>query len=79
MIINYQGYKFSGNNTQILLEQLEMQGFCIPYSCRSGICGSCKIILVCGIVKTIKKNQINLAGDSILSCSCIPVSNVTLV
>ncbi|MCG2877411.1 MOSC domain-containing protein, partial [Obesumbacterium proteus] len=43
--IEYQGQVFTGNNQQILLEQLEAQGIRIPYSCRAGLCGSCKLTL----------------------------------
>ncbi|WP_142890677.1 2Fe-2S iron-sulfur cluster-binding protein, partial [Klebsiella pneumoniae] len=43
--IVWQGVSFTGNNQQILLEQLEQQGIRIPYSCRAGICGSCRIRL----------------------------------
>lgn len=41
--IEWQGQQFTGNNQQVLLEQLEQQGIRIPYSCRAGICGSCRI------------------------------------
>lgn len=41
--IDWQGQQFRGNNQQILLEQLEQQGIRVPYSCRAGICGSCRI------------------------------------
>jgi ferredoxin len=34
--IAWQGVSFTGNNQQILLEQLEQQGIRIPYSCRAG-------------------------------------------
>ncbi|WP_432763922.1 2Fe-2S iron-sulfur cluster-binding protein [Escherichia coli] len=34
----------------MLLEQLENQGIRIPYSCRTGICGSCRVQLLEGEV-----------------------------
>jgi ferredoxin len=43
--IEWQGQQFTGNNQQVLLEQLEQQGIRVPYSCRAGICGSCRIRL----------------------------------
>lgn len=43
--IDWQGQAFRGNNQQVLLEQLENQGIRIPYSCRAGICGSCRVQL----------------------------------
>ena len=75
--IDWQGQQFRGNNQQILLEQLEQQGIRVPYSCRAGICGSCRIKLVSGEVKALKKNAINDDG-TILCCSCIPAGDVEL-
>lgn len=75
--IGYQGGQFSGNNQQVLLEQLEMQGFNIPYSCRAGICGSCKMTLVSGEVKAMKQSAIRHDG-TILTCSCIPAGDIEL-
>lgn len=75
--IEYQGHTFVGNNQQILLEQLEAQGIRIPYSCRAGLCGSCKITLVEGEVTPLKQSAISSNG-TILSCSCIPKSSIKL-
>lgn len=75
--LNWNGKEFSGNNQQVLLEQLEMQGIRIPYSCRAGICGSCKVTLVSGEVNALKKGAIREDG-TILSCSCIPSGNLVL-
>lgn len=75
--IEYQGQTFVGNNQQILLEQLEAQGIRIPYSCRAGLCGACKITLVEGEVTPLKQSAIGSNGV-ILSCSCIPKSSIKL-
>lgn len=75
--LNWNGQAFSGNNQQVLLEQLEMQGIRIPYSCRAGICGSCKVTLVSGEVSALKKGAIRKDG-TILSCSCIPSGDLIL-
>lgn len=75
--ISWQGETFQGNNQQVLLEQLEMQGFRIPYSCRAGICGSCHLNLVSGEVSQMKKGAVRDNGR-ILSCSCIPASDLVL-
>jgi len=73
--INWAGHTFQGNNQQILLEQLEQQGIKVPYSCRAGICGCCRIRLLEGKVHALKKGAI--AGDgTILSCSCVPTGDV---
>ena len=75
--IEYQGQVFTGNNQQILLEQLEAQGIRIPYSCRAGLCGSCKLTLNEGEVTPLKKSAVGENG-LILSCSCIPKSDIKL-
>ncbi|WP_437609020.1 YcbX family protein [Erwinia sp. V71] len=75
--IGYQGKSFNGDNQQVLLEQLEMEGFSIPYSCRAGICGSCKMTLVSGNVKALKQSAVRNDG-TILSCSCIPAGDIEL-
>lgn len=75
--IVWQGQSFRGNNQQILLEQLENQGIRVPYSCRAGICGCCRIRLIEGEVSPLKKSAIAQDG-SILSCSCVPKTSVRL-
>ncbi|MGK3140870.1 YcbX family protein [Pantoea sp. C2G6] len=75
--ITFQGQSFTGDNQQVLLDQLEMQGFRIPYSCRAGLCGSCKLNLVTGEVKALKQSALRQDG-TLLSCSCIPAGDVEL-
>ena len=75
--IGYQGSTFTGDNQQVLLEQLEMQGFRIPYSCRAGLCGSCKVTLLSGEVNALKQSAVRADG-TILSCSCIPAGDIEL-
>ncbi len=75
--INWQGQIFRGNNQQVLLEQLENQGIRVPYSCRAGICGCCRIRLIEGEVTALKKSAIAEDG-SILCCSCIPQTGLRL-
>lgn len=77
LTINYMGTEFIGNNQQILLEQLEQQGIRIPYSCRAGLCGSCRLTLEAGEVAPLKASAIGNDG-TILCCSCIPQGNVKL-
>lgn len=75
--IEYNGKIFTGNNQQIILEQLEQQGINVPYSCRAGICGCCSISLVQGEVSPLKSTAIKNDGY-ILACSCIPKNNLIL-
>ena len=77
LTINWAGQRFQGNNQQVLLEQLEQQGIKVPYSCRAGICGSCRIHLLEGQVHGLKKGAI--AGDgTILCCSCVPEGDISV-
>lgn len=75
--IDWEGTTFGGNNQQILLEQLEQQGIRVPYSCRAGLCGSCRVTLLDGEVNPLKKSAIRDDG-TILSCSCVPKTALTL-
>ncbi|CDL82659.1 YcbX family protein [Xenorhabdus szentirmaii] len=75
--IEFNGQHFIGNNQHIILEQLENQGIRIPYSCRAGICGSCKISLIEGEVLPLKSTAIKENGK-ILACSCIPKNDLVL-
>ncbi|WP_413740176.1 YcbX family protein [Sodalis sp. RH14] len=77
VMIDYQGRRFRGNNQQVLLEQLEQQGIRIPYSCRAGICGTCKVRLLEGEVAPLKASAVEEPGQ-VLSCSCIPKSDLRL-
>ncbi|CRL44891.1 Xylene monooxygenase electron transfer component [Sodalis glossinidius str. 'morsitans'] len=79
MTIEYQGRRFTGNQRDILLEQLELQGIRIPipYSCRAGICGTCKVKLLSGDVAPLTGSA-TAKAPWILSCSCIPRCDVQL-
>ncbi|MBT0722037.1 MOSC domain-containing protein [Rosenbergiella collisarenosi] len=68
--IAFSGRHFIGNNQQILLEQLEQQGFSIPYSCRMGSCGSCRLSKISGEVTAMNANAVS--DSTLLSCCCIP-------
>ncbi len=75
--ITYQGQTFIGNNQQIVLEQLEQQGIRVPYSCRAGLCGCCRLTLTQGAVTPLKDGAQTDDGE-ILACSCVPASDITL-
>lgn len=77
VLIDWQGQTFRGNNQQVLLEQLENRGIRVPYSCRAGICGCCRIRLVEGEVSPLKKSAMGDDG-TILCCSCVPKTAIRL-
>ncbi|WP_028863127.1 YcbX family protein [Psychromonas aquimarina] len=81
--IHYQGadITISGNNQQLLLDQAEQAGIDIPYSCRGGKCGRCKVKLLEGEVITLNNEGLNdseIEQGYILACSCIPLSDISV-
>ncbi|MBS0847846.1 YcbX family protein [Citrobacter sp. JGM124] len=75
--IDWDGQQINGNNQQVLLEQLEHHGIKVPYSCRAGICGSCRIRLLGGKVHALKKGAIADDG-TFLCCSCVPEGDISI-
>ncbi len=74
-------HEFVGNNQQDLLTQAEGQGMNLPWSCRAGICGSCKQTLTSGEVDQPEAPALSAAERAagiILTCCCVPLSDVTL-
>ncbi len=70
-----------GNTESSILEQGESAGLILPYSCRGGMCGSCKMKLESGEVKQLADD--GLTDDEkkqgyILACSCIPQSDIVV-
>lgn len=71
----------TGDNQQLLLDQALDAGVTIPYSCRGGKCGRCKVKLVEGEVAILNNEALSneeLAQGYILACSCIPLSDITI-
>ncbi|MTD40504.1 MOSC domain-containing protein [Erwinia sp. CPCC 100877] len=75
--LEWKGRILRGNNQQPLLDQLENQGIRVPWSCRAGVCGSCRIRLLEGEVKPLNGKAVADDG-TILCCSCIPQSSLRL-
>lgn len=70
-----------GDNKQLLLDQAEQAGINIPYSCRGGKCGRCKVKLIEGEVITLNTEGLSdeeLNAGYVLACSCIPLSDITI-
>lgn len=73
--------KVTGDNQQLLLDQAELAGINIPYSCRGGKCGRCKTKLLAGEVNVLNDQGLfkeELEAGYILACSCIPLSNISI-
>jgi len=72
---------YRGNSQDTVLEQAEEAGLIIPYSCRGGMCGCCKVKLENGEVEQLAKD--GLTDDEqeqgyILACSSIPKSDLVI-
>jgi ferredoxin-NADP reductase len=62
-----------------LLDFATAQGINLPFSCRTGMCGTCSQRLNAGDVANIRVVTVrNISAGSILLCSCVPVSDITL-
>jgi hypothetical protein len=75
------GREFTGNNQQDLLTQAEGQGLQLPWSCRAGICGSCKQNLKSGEVAQPEAPALSAAereAGVVLACCCVPLSDIEL-
>ncbi|MFT5722354.1 MAG: hypothetical protein ACI9W6_002683 [Motiliproteus sp.] len=70
-----------GDTRQTLLEQAEHAGVEIPFSCRGGLCGSCRVKLESGEVEVLADAGLSEADKSngyVLACSCRPKTDLVL-
>lgn len=71
-------YKTTLNNNKMrLLQQLLIQKFPVPYSCKSGICGSCECVLEEGEVELLENEYLTEkeeASGKILACMSVVLS-----
>lgn len=81
--IHFESWKkiHKGNTQETILEQGEAAGLILPYSCRGGMCGRCKIKLDNGEVKQLADDGLTdeeKKSGYVLACSAIPQSDVVL-
>ncbi|MGY3903302.1 MOSC N-terminal beta barrel domain-containing protein [Aeromonas lusitana] len=72
---------FAGNNQGTVLDQAHKQGVELPWSCRAGICGSCKQTLLSGEVDHPDAPAITAAERAegkILTCCAVPLTNLVI-
>ncbi|GHG05583.1 YcbX family protein [Thalassotalea marina] len=70
-----------GNTKEPILDQGEAAGLILPYSCRGGMCGRCKIKLESGEVRQLADDGLTdeeKAQGYVLACSAIPQSDLVL-
>ncbi|MGW0808221.1 MOSC domain-containing protein [Nonomuraea sp. NPDC002799] len=61
-----------------LLELAEQHGVPVPYSCRSGACGTCVLDVVRGEVSYLVDPALPPHARAVLACSAVPAGPVTL-
>jgi ferredoxin len=67
------------NSEQTLLECLESADVEVHYHCRDGFCGACRVTLVEGEINYPLGEPLAFVGEGdILTCCCIPVTDITL-
>ena len=76
-LFNQEYETILNNNKMRLLQQLLIQKFPVPYSCKSGICGSCECILEEGEVELLENEYLTKkeeAAGKILACMSVVLS-----
>ena len=65
-------------NQHSLLEALEDAGIDIHYSCRTGACSACKIILHEGKIQWRNQPIASIHGNEVFACSVIPLTDIKI-
>ena len=81
ILFNSWNTAYKGNTEETLLEQAEAAGLILPYSCRGGMCGSCRVKLESGDVEQLCKDGLSDLDQQqgyILACTCIPKSDIVI-
>ncbi len=81
LTLSVGGQSFAGNNQGSILDQAYKQGVALPWSCRAGICGSCKQTLQSGTVDHPEAPALTAeerAQGLILTCCAVPLTDVVL-
>lgn len=66
-----------------MLEAAQRAGIALPYSCRAGVCGSCRAVLVSGRIEYPRNPPQALSGENkanqaILLCQAAPLSDLSI-
>lgn len=81
--LQHSGRRFSVAPGETVLEAAQRAGIALPYSCRAGVCGSCKAHLVEGEVSYPRNPPRALPAhgnphDTVLMCQAVPGSDLLL-
>jgi CDP-4-dehydro-6-deoxyglucose reductase, E3 len=77
------GRQFPVAPGETVLEAAQRAGIALPYSCRAGVCGSCRAVLVSGRVEYPRNPPQALSGENranqaILLCQAAPLSDLSV-
>jgi CDP-4-dehydro-6-deoxyglucose reductase len=77
------GHQFQVAPGETVLEAAQRVGVALPYSCRAGVCGSCKATLLhgrCGYPRNppVALDASELAHHAVLLCQAVPASDLLL-
>ena len=75
--------QFSVADGETVLEAAQRAGVALPYSCRSGVCGSCKATLLQGHCEYPRNPPLALSASAlahraVLLCQAVPTSDLLL-
>ena len=76
--LNGQTLQVSVKTGQTLLEAIRAAGGAPPYSCQSGVCGSCRARITQGTVHMRSRMALEdkeIAGGAILTCQAVPTAS----
>jgi len=81
--IQNSGRTFPAAPGETVLEAAQRAGIALPYSCRAGVCGSCKATLLAGQCSYPRNPPLALSGSAvarhaILLCQAVPASDLTI-
>jgi ferredoxin len=61
-----------------LLDLAETIGLQVPFSCRTGVCGTCAQKIAVGAVAPVRKTHAKTLQGEHLLCSCIPLTDLEI-
>lgn len=82
VLIDKQTYQFEGNMQTNILESALQQNIPLPYQCKNGICGKCKLQCVHGEVSQPTSPALSAQDRKngyVLACQSIPVSQEVIL
>ncbi|MBV0913825.1 2Fe-2S iron-sulfur cluster-binding protein [Anianabacter salinae] len=71
-------FEFDVEPGETVLDAAERQGFALPYSCRKGVCNTCKGGLTSGDVGVRGKGDVSGPATGVLLCQARPQSDITI-